>query len=428
MYLPWEKYSHSEEFVSRIAELYGPGEARLEQQRSRYAELIERWHRRFGTPGEGLMFFSAPGRTEIGGNHTDHNNGRVLAAAVNLDTVAAVRAREDMTIIVDSEGYPAIEIDCSDTSVHPEETGTTAALIRGTAGAMKELGYAVGGFEAVLTSSVLSGSGLSSSAAFEVLICAILDGLYNGFVIDPQLRAVIAQKVENIWFGKPCGLMDQMACSVGGLVTIDFEKPEARVRALSFDFEAVGYALCIVNTGGSHDDLTEDYAAIRREMESVAAQFGRRVLRELPEEEFNRRCCALRGVVGDRALLRAMHYYDENKRVDNQVEALEKGDLHRFFDEVNASGNSSWKLLQNVHTNSPKEAMAFGIELTRRFLNGRGATRVHGGGFAGTIQAYVPLAVLERYRELMEAAYGHGSCTVVNIRPEGAVMMNLDKA
>ena len=419
----WAVYQESETFAARVATLYGAGEGVLTAQKERYGKLVERFEKRFGEDAGELCFFSAPGRTEIGGNHTDHNNGRVLAAAVNLDTIACVAKTDDGVIVVDSEGFPPITVKIDALEVREADFGTTLSLIRGTAGIMQQMGYKVGGFRATISSSVLRGSGLSSSAAFEVLICAILDGLYNGFVIDAKTRAVIAQKVENIYFGKPCGLMDQMASSVGGMVTIDFETEDAKVEAIACDFAARGYALCVVNTGGNHGDLTDDYAAIRTEMEAVAAQFGKKVLREVPQHEVEESVGKLRRAVGDRAVLRALHYYDENERVLEQVAAIKSGDLYKFFDSVKRSGDSSWKLLQNVYARPNEEQMAMGIELSRRFLGGDGAQRVHGGGFAGTIQAYVPMGRLPAYIDMIEAAFGPGSCTPLMIRPEGAVMM-----
>ena len=341
----WTAYSQSEAFASRVATLYGAGEQVLEAQRVRYGKLVERFEARFGAPKGEICFFSAPGRTEIGGNHTDHNNGRVMAAAVNLDTVAFVEKTDDGVIVVDSEGFPPITVPVDALEIREADFGTTLALIRGTAGVMRQMGYTVGGFRATVSSSVLRGSGLSSSAAFEVLIAAILDGLYNGFVIDSKLRAVIAQKVENVYFGKPCGLMDQMASSVGGMVTIDFETEDAQVEAIACDFAAKGYALCVVNTGGDHGDLTDDYAAIRTEMEAVAAQFGKKVLREVPQEQVEASIGKLRKAVGDRAVLRALHFYDDNARVLEEVAAIRAGDLPAFFDAVTRSGDSSWKLL-----------------------------------------------------------------------------------
>ena len=400
----WAAYQDSKAFADRVATLYGAGEDVRALQKARYGKLVERFEKRFGAQKGGLCFFSAPGRTEIGGNHTDHNNGRVLAAAVNLDTIACVSRTDDNAIVVDSEGFAPITVELDNLDIREKNFGTTLALIRGTAGIMKEMGYKIGGFRATISSSVLRGSGLSSSAAFEVLIAAILDGLYNGFVVDAKTRAVIAQKVENVYFGKPCGLMDQMASSVGGMVTIDFKEQDAKVEAIACDFAAKGYALCVVNTGGDHGDLTDDYAAIRKEMEAVAAHFGKHVLREVELETVESHVGELRRACGDRAVLRALHYYDENARVLEQAAAIRGGDLPAFFDAVKRSGDSSWKLLQNVYARSTEEQMAMGIELSRRFLHGDGAQRVHGGGFAGTIQAYVPLDRLDDYKKLMEDA------------------------
>lgn len=422
----WAAYQDSKAFADRVATLYGAGEDVRALQKARYGKLVERFEKRFGAQKGGLCFFSAPGRTEIGGNHTDHNNGRVLAAAVNLDTIACVSRTDDNVIVVDSEGFAPITVELDNLDIREKDFGTTLALIRGTAGIMKEMGYKIGGFRATISSSVLRGSGLSSSAAFEVLIAAILDGLYNGFVVDAKTRAVIAQKVENVYFGKPCGLMDQMASSVGGMVTIDFKEQDAKVEAIACNFAAKGYALCVVNTGGDHGDLTDDYAAIRKEMEAVAAHFGKHVLREVELETVESHVGELRRACGDRAVLRALHYYDENARVLEQAAAIRGGDLPAFFDAVKRSGDSSWKLLQNVYARSTEEQMAMGIELSRRFLHGDGAQRIHGGGFAGTIQAYVPLDRLDDYKKLMEDAFGPGSCTALMVRPEGAVMMPME--
>ena len=419
----WTAYAKSQAGAERLATLYGGNENALAEQRARYAKLIERHEARFGKADGDICFFSAPGRTEIGGNHTDHNLGRVLAAAVNLDTVAAVTKSADGVIVVDSEGYRPITVDTADLSVREDELGTTAALIRGVAARMAELGYKVGGFHAAVTSNVLRGSGLSSSAAFEVLMAAILDGLYNGWVLDAKERAQIAQRAENLHFGKPCGLMDQMASSVGGLVTIDFKDPTPVVEALPYDFKAKGYSLVVVNTGGDHGDLTDDYAAIPAEMKAVAAQFGRKVLREIDPAEMEAAIPKLRGKVSDRAILRALHFYDDNARVPMQVAALRGDELDAFLSLVIESGESSWKLLQNVYARAQEEQMALALELSRRVLRGRGAWRVHGGGFAGTIQAFVPDDLLGAYVKKLEASFGAGACAVLSIRPEGAVMM-----
>ena len=406
-------------FINRV---YGGGEAVFNEQKHRYEKLAERFRESFGDQ-EDIFFFSAPGRTEIGGNHTDHNNGKVLAAAVNLDTVACVSKRSDDLILVESEGYPRISVDLKDLMIRAKDYGTTRSIIRGTAALLKKMGMKIGGFNAAVTSSVLRGSGLSSSAAFEVLMIAILDGLYNQFDMDPIKRASLAQEVENIYFGKPCGLMDQMACSVGGMVAIDFAGGNAVVTKVNYDFKEKGYALCVVNTGGNHGDLTDDYAAIRLEMEKVAAYFGANVLREVESDRFETAISEVRQTTGDRAVLRAMHFFDENLRVEEQVNAIRKDDMSLFFRLVNLSGDSSWKLLQNVYARPGEEQMALAIEATRRFLKGKGAQRVHGGGFAGTIQAYVPLKILADYIDYMEKIFGRGCWTPLDIRSFGAVMI-----
>jgi len=393
------------------------------EQQARRREQLAGEHRRLFGAAHAVRLMSAPGRIEIGGNHTDHNRGCVLAAAVNLDTLAAAAPTGDGVITVHSDGYRPIQVDTSDLAPREREHGTTAALIRGAAARMRDLGYRVGGFQAAVTSSVLPGPGLSSSAAFEVLIVAVLDALYNGWTVPGLLRAQIAQYAENVYFGKPCGLMDQTASSVGGLVQIDFAEDQPQVRGLQFDFLAKGYTVCVVNTGGSHGDLTADYAAIRVEMEKVAAHYGKKSLREVAEEWVEADLAALRAETGDRALLRALHFYAENRRVQAQVDALHRDDLPAFFAEVNASGDSSWMLLQNVWARPSEQPIALGLALSKRILGGRGACRVHGGGFAGTMLAFVPNALLGEYARRMEALFGAGACVALEIRPEGAVCL-----
>ena len=317
--------------IDQLIHLYGNRDGMLVSQTTRYSGLLKRHEEIFHTEDREVMLISAPGRTEIGGNHTDHNRGCVLAAAVNLDTLSAVSARDDMLVHVHSEGYPAMTIDLSDLSVRKEEEGTTAALIRGVASRMSQLGYKVGGFDAAVTSSVASGSGLSSSAAFEVMVVAILDTLYNGSSIDYKTRAQVSQYAENVYFGKPSGLLDQMASSAGGLVNVDFRLDDPEVRPMSFDMAAHGYALVVVATGGSHADLTDDYAAIPAEMKAVARHFGQDVLRRVRPDEFFAAIPELRKEVSDRALLRAFHFFDEDERVARQVRALQQDDLPAFF-------------------------------------------------------------------------------------------------
>ncbi len=415
----------SPEVVDRLSHLYGNRDGMLVEQTTRYTMMLKRHEDLFHADSE-VLLVSAPGRTEIGGNHTDHNRGKVLAAAVNLDTLAAVSARKDMEVHLHSEGYRPLVVDLSDLSVRPREKGTTAALIRGVAARMKELGYKIGGFDACATSSVASGSGLSSSAAFEVMVCAILDALYNGFTIDYKLRAQISQYAENVYFGKPSGLLDQMASSAGGLVTIDFKNDDPDVRPLSYDFAAKGYALVVVATGGSHADLTDDYAAIPAEMKQVAAHFGESHLRRIRHEEFLQELPALRKEkISDRAILRAMHFYQENARVTRQVAALDKDQVPAFLQEIISSGRSSYMYLQNVYANVKDESLALALALAEGKLSGKGAWRIHGGGFAGTTLNFVPQEELESFVEMMEGAFGERCCHVLDIRPEGPAVIRL---
>lgn len=405
--------------MERFAALYGRREGELARQLTRYTQLVKAHEEAFHADDAPLYCISAPGRTEIIGNHTDHNNGRVLAAAVNLDCLACVSPRPDMTARILSRGYPALELDLTDLSVHEEEKGTSAALVRGVAKGMAERGFRLGGFDAAVTSDVLGGSGLSSSAAYEVMICAVIDRLYNGFTVDSTARAQIAQYAENVYFGKPSGLMDQMACSTGGLVAIDF-KDEPQVEALSFQFSQAGYALVVVNTGGSHDHLTGEYAAIRTEMEDVAAFFGQKVLRFVRPEQVISHMAALRAQLGERAVLRALHYFDENCRVKQTVSAVRRNDADAVLRELNASGESSWKMLQNVFCVGREQPMTLALALAGRILDGRGACRVHGGGFAGTTLNIVPQDMLDAFVRQMEAVFGDHACFVLDVRPEGA--------
>ncbi len=371
------------------------------------------------------FIFSAPGRTELGGNHTDHQLGRVLAGAVSVDTLAAVAPNGEDVIRVLSQGYPLCSIRLDQLEPREAEFGSTAALIRGVAGRIAALGLPVTGFDACVSSRVLPGSGLSSSAAFEVLIGTILNRL-GGCGLDAVQIAQIGQYAENVYFGKPCGLMDQMASSVGGIVTIDFaDRDQPLVEPLDFDFASCGHALCIVNSGADHADLTDEYAAIPREMGEVCRVFGKSCLRQVDEAAFYARLPEVRAAAGDRAALRAMHFFEDNRRVAGQVEALKRGDFARFLELVNESGRSSWLYLQNVvPTGSTRhQELALSLALAAKLLDGRGACRVHGGGFAGTIQAFVPLDLLEGFKAGMEAVLGAGSCQVLSIRPEGGVLL-----
>ena len=365
--------------------------------------------------------FSAPGRTEIGGNHTDHQLGRVLAGAVSLETVAAVAENGENIVRVLSEGYPLCEIDLDDLAIRPEEFGTTKALIRGVAAGtgLKK------GFDAYVTSTVLPGSGLSSSAAFEVLLGTIASRLSGAGLTAVEI-AQLGQRVENDYFGKPCGLMDQMASSVGGIITIDFADPDRPVvEHLDFDFAACGHALCIIDSGADHANLTDEYAAIPRDMKAVAALFGKEVLRQVNPAEFYARLNEVRAAAGDRAVMRAMHFFADNQRVADQVSALKAGNFEEFLRLVNESGRSSWLYLQNVVPAgyTAHQELAVALALADHLLNGRGACRVHGGGFAGTIQAFVPTDMLEEFCSGMEAVLGEGSCHVLSIRPEGGILL-----
>lgn len=414
------------EVMERLLHLYGSRDGMLVEQTARYTSLLKR-HEEFFHAETPVLMVSAPGRTEIGGNHTDHNRGRVLAASVNLDTLAAVSAREDMVVHVHSDGYPAMTIDLGSLDKRPEEEGTTAALIRGVAARMTELGYIIGGFDAVITSTVASGSGLSSSAAFEVMTCAILDALYNGFGMDSKVRAKIGQYAENVYFGKPSGLLDQMASAFGGLVTVDFRHDDPDVRPMSYDFARKGYALVVVGTGGSHDDLTDEYAAIPAEMKQVAACFHEENLRRVRPEEFFGAIATLRDKVSDRAVLRALHFFEENERVVRQVEALERDDLDAFFKEIIASGRSSYMYLQNVYAQKrpTEQSLSVALAMAEHMLEGKGAWRIHGGGFAGTTLNFVPQRELTAFIDTMEAVFGPHSCHVLDIRPEGAAVIRL---
>ena len=412
-----------EKLEEAISSLYGAPERARQAQR--YRGLVEGFANTFG-PSERLAVFSAPGRTEIGGNHTDHQHGKVLAGSVNLDVIAAVAPSGDSTIRIQSEGFPMDVIDLADLSIREEEKNTSAAIIRGIAAWFAQRGCKVGGFNAYTTSNVLKGSGLSSSAAFEVLVGTIINHLFNDQQCTPIQIAQIGQYAENVYFGKPSGLLDQMASSVGNMVTIDFaDNANPIVERVDFDFAHSGYALCIVDSGADHADLTDEYAAVTRELGEVCAHFGKSVLREVPEADFYAELPTLRRKAGDRAVLRAIHIYEDNRRVEAQVEALRAGDFDAFLRLVTASGLSSWRLLQNVvpagYTHHQEVAVA--LTVCEKLLGGRGACRVHGGGFAGTIQAFVPLDILDRFRGEMERILGDGSCHVLSIRPVGGVRL-----
>ena len=376
-----------------------------------------------GTPER---YFSAPGRTEISGNHTDHQRGRVLAGAVNLDTVAAVRLNGTNLIRIQSKGYPMCQICLDELEPVESEINSTPALIRGVAARFTQLGCKVEGFDAYCESTVLPGSGLSSSAAYEVLIGTIINCLFfDARVSQPEI-AQIGQYAENVFFGKPCGLMDQTASAVGGLVTIDFaDKDHPDIRPVNFDFSTTGHALCIIDSRADHADLTDEYAAVPQELKALCAHFGKEVTTEIPEEEFYAAIPELRKTLPDRAIMRGIHEYNENRRVPQQVACLENGDFEGFLKLTRESGFSSWMYLQNVIPAGyvKQQAMAVALGLCEHYLQGKGAYRVHGGGFAGTVQAFVPFGLLDSFKAGIDAALGEGACHVLSIRPHGGVEM-----
>lgn len=404
---------------STLKKLYF-GEHCTEIQRIRYINALEKFEKLYGV--KEAEIYSAPGRTEIGGNHTDHQNGKALAASIDLDAIAVAAKTEDGIVRIKSEGYQPFAVDLSDLEPRKEEEGTTQALVRGAANGMKKRGYEIGGFEAYITSQVLAGSGLSSSAAFEVLIGSIFSGLYNESKLDCTTIARIGQEAEKNYFGKPCGLMDQMACSVGGMIFIDFaEEEQPVVKKVDVDFNTFEHCLCILDTKGSHADLTDEYAAVPEEMKRVAKYFGKELLYQVDKNDFYQNIADIRKITGDRAVLRALHWFGENDRVDAQADALEKKDFDKFKMLIKESGDSSFKYLQNVFSckNIEEQSVSMALALSDLILKGRGVSRVHGGGFAGTIQAFVPTGFAQEYKQFMEKVYGEGSCHVLHIRPEG---------
>jgi galactokinase len=419
--------STSENLIARLTKnhdplkpFYGQDAVELKKQAERYISLLRKYVATFGDGP--VAFFSAPGRTEIGGNHTDHNYGRVLAGAVNLDNVA-VAARNDSNVIrIDSIGYSPFEVDLTSLKPNADEKFTSAALVRGICSRLKETGMNIGGFNACIDSGVPKGSGLSSSASFEVLIGALLSHLFNQGTLDPIQNALIGQYAENQYFGKPCGLMDQTACAMGGLITIDFKDPSKPVvKKVNFDFIATGFALVITDTGGNHADLNDEYASLPSDMKAVAAQLGAKVLREVTLNQILDVAPKIRNIVGDRAILRAIHFQLDNQRVVDQVAALERNDFRTFLSMVIDSGFSSYMYNQNVYpvNNVREQGVSLALALSELVLKGKGAWRVHGGGFAGTIQAFVPSDLLNEYIRTLEHVYGPGSCDKLFIRQQG---------
>ena len=418
-----EKMIKNRELDARLSYMYGPDEATLERQRERYCAALKRFAELFPTRCD-VSIFSAPGRTEIGGNHTDHQHGCALAAAVDMDVIAVVAFHEDGVVRLFSEGYYMSEVDLSELYIHEEEKGCSVSLIRGIAARFEQMGAHIGGFDAYTVSDVLSGSGLSSSAAFETLIGTIIDSYYNDGNAGAVEIAKIGQYAENVFFDKGCGLLDQTVCSAGGFVFIDFADPaDPVVEKYSFDFEKAGYNLCITDTKGSHSDLTDDYIAVPAEMQSVAAQFGKGYLREVDEEEFFRSIPSLRGKCSDRALMRAVHYFTENRRAVEEAHALERGDIEEFFRLYKSSAASSERLLQNLYSvkTPADQGIPLGLMMSRLILGDYAAVRVHGGGFAGTIQAFVPVEKTKEYARRINELFGGGSCHIIRIRQEGGV-------
>ena len=411
----------------RFVKLYGSDESVLTAQRARYAALIDEFASHYGADRD-IALFSAPGRSELSGNHTDHNHGCVIAGSIDLDIIAVAAKNEDSTVRIKSEGFPEDVVDI-DTFNTPNEArfGKSDALIAGVADGFRVRGYKVGGYDACTTSSVLKGSGLSSSAAFENMVGLMLSHFYNEGSVDFVTLAQISQHSENKFFGKPCGLMDQVACAAGGIVSIDFADTTAPiVEKVDFDLTEAGYCLCIVNTGGNHADLTPDYAAVPAEMKAVAAELGATVLRETDREALMKNIATLREKVGDRAILRALHFFAENDRVAEQKSALKSCDLEKYFAGVLSSGRSSFCYLQNVYTtaNVAEQGISLALNLCESFLSKLDkptAWRVHGGGFAGTVQAYVPTENANDFVKLLESVFGEGSCYLLHIRLAGAV-------
>lgn len=412
--------------LKALKNLYGNETSILKQQALRYKKLLQEFSKKFNS--DEAFIFSSPGRTEIGGNHTDHNYGRVLAGAVNMDNVAVAFPNNSNEIVIEATGYPKFYVNLNNLSPNKEEFYTSSALVRGIAARMKELKYNIGGFNAVIDSGVPKGSGLSSSASFEVLIGSIFSHLFNKGKLDPIENAIIGQYAENNFFGKPCGLMDQIACSVGGLVTIDFFEPSVPiVKKVNFDFTKTGYKLVITNTGGNHADLNDEYASLPKEMKDVAKELGVSVLRQTSLKKVLEIAPKIRTKVGDRAILRAIHFEQENERVIHQVNALKKKDFKLFLQLIIDSGHSSYMYNQNIFpvTNMKEQGISLGLAYSDVVLRGAGAWRVHGGGFAGTIQSFVPENLIKKYVTTLEGLFGKDACYTLFIRQVGAIKVEL---
>ena len=421
----WKQELSDGVHAARLASLYCCAPAETASKAARYAAVLDGLEKTFGSHAEAGLY-SAPGRTEIGGNHTDHQHGRVLAGSVNIDMIAAAAPNDKNQLRVQSEGYDLCIIDLNDLEARKEEENTTASLLRGECAAFTQRGAKLAGLDVYISSNVPKGSGVSSSAAFEVLIGVILNDCFMTEKVSPIVIAQIGQWAENVYFGKPCGLMDQMASSVGNIITIDFASPaKPVVEPVAVDFSKAGLALCILDSGADHADLTDEYAAIPAECRAVAAVCGGEVLRDVPFETFFAKLPECRRQCGDRAVLRAFHVYADNDRVAKQVAALHDGDFGTFLSLVNESGCSSWEYLQNVIPAGYKEHQEVGVTIAaaKHLLGDKGAVRVHGGGFAGTVQAFVPVEMLDEFKAGMEAILGEGRCHVLSIRPEGGAVL-----
>ena len=421
----WKQELSDGVHAARLASLYCCAPAETASEAARYAAVLDGLEKTFGSHAEAGLY-SAPGRTEIGGNHTDHQHGRVLAGSVNIDMIAAAAPNDKNQLRVQSEGYDLCVIDLNNLEARKEEENTTAALLRGECAAFTQRGAKLAGLDVYISSNVPKGSGVSSSAAFEVLIGVILNDCFMTEKVSPIAIAQIGQWAENVYFGKPCGLMDQMASSVGNIITIDFASPaKPVVEPVAVDFSKAGLALCILDSGADHADLTDEYAAIPAECRAVAAVCGGEVLRDVPFETFLAKLPECRRQCGDRAVLRAFHVYADNDRVAKQVAALHDGDFGTFLCLVNESGRSSWEYLQNVIPAGYKEHQEVGVTIAaaKHLLGDKGAVRVHGGGFAGTVQAFVPVEMLDEFKAGMEAILGEGRCHVLSIRPEGGAVL-----
>ncbi|MGL5255581.1 MAG: galactokinase [Proteocatella sp.] len=413
----------STKFDDNFNKLYSSNSSNINKQKKRYINLLDTYLDTFGNH-DNIHLLSAPGRTELGGNHTDHQHGCILAAAVNLDMIAVCSPNNSSFIKISSDGFAFEELDISDTEVNPSEFGTSKSLIRGICAKIKALGFNIGGFDACITSDVLTGSGLSSSAAFEILIGIILNSLFCDSKISNIQLAKIGQFAENVYFDKPCGLMDQMTSAVGGIVFIDFKDAENPiVEKINFDFLSTNHALCIIDTGGSHADLTDEYAAIPFEMKAIANFFDKNVLREISKNEFFSNIAKLRGICGDRAVLRTLHFFEDNKRASSQKNSLLENNWDRFLKLSRESGHSSFEYLQNVYTPSDVKIQPVSISLAicQHYLGKKGSFRVHGGGFAGTIQAFVPIDMLTDFKVHIESVLGANKCHVLSIRSYGGV-------